>query len=274
VREIEVAAAAGYDGIEIWLRSLEQYLEGGGSLADLRRRIDDLGIRVESAIGFARWIVDDVAERARALEGVKRDMERLAQLGCARIAAPPAGATKDPRLDLRRVAERYRALLETGDQFGVVPQVEVWGASKNLGRLAEAVYVAVECGHPNACLLPDVYHLYRGGSGFEGLGLLGGRAVQVFHINDYPADPPRERLTDADRVLPGQGVAPLGEVLRTLASHGREIALSLELFNRDLWKLDPGQVARTGLEAMKSQVRRAAAAAEDPAMKRRESHAA
>ena len=48
-----------------------------------------------------------------------------------------------------------------------------------------------------------------------GLRLLGGAAVQVFHMNDYPADPPREKITDAHRVYPGDGVAPIADILRT-----------------------------------------------------------
>ena len=59
------------------------------------------------------------------------------------------------------------------------------------------MFVAIESGHPKACLLPDVYHIYKGGSDFAGLGLLSGSAIQVFHVNDYPADPPRETINDA-----------------------------------------------------------------------------
>ena len=74
------------------------------------------------------------------------------------------GRDEDVSVDLLAAAERYRALCELGEQMGVVPQVEVWGFSKTLKRLGEAVLVAVESGHPEACVLPDVYHLYKGGS--------------------------------------------------------------------------------------------------------------
>ena len=105
-----------------------------------------------------------------------------------------------------------------GDHIGVVPQVEVWGFSKTLPRLGQAALVAIESGHPKACVLPDVYHLYKGGSDFTGLKLLNGAAVHVFHMNDYPADPPRESIGDSDRVYPGDGVAPLTDILRRCAT--------------------------------------------------------
>jgi sugar phosphate isomerase/epimerase len=119
------------------------------------------------------------------------------------------------------------------------------------------LFVASECGHPLACMLPDVYHIYKGGSPLTGLRLIHGPAMHVFHINDYPADPPRERIADADRVYPGDGVAPLTEILRTLDAVGFQGFLSLELFNRDYWREDALSVARTGLQKMKQAVQAA-----------------
>jgi 2-keto-myo-inositol isomerase len=252
--EIELVAKAGYDGIEPWMREIEQYQKDGGNLRDLRKKLDDLGLTVESAIGFARWISDDDNERTQGLEQAKRDMDLLRQLGGKRIAAPPTGATNKPGLDLARAAERYRALLELGAEMGVVPQLELWGFSPNLSRLGEVAYVATEAGHPDACLLLDVYHIYKGGSDFAGLRMINGHAMHVLHINDYPAAPPRESINDRDRVYPGDGVAPLPRILRTLHDSGFRGMLSLELFNPEYWKQDAELVVKTGLEKIKASV--------------------
>lgn len=254
VEEVKVTSRAGYTGLEPWVRDVQKYAESGGSLKDLRKQIADAGLTVESAIGFSRWIVDDDAERMKALDQAKREMEIVRRIGGTRIAAPPSGATNKPGLNLDRAAERYRDLLEAGKQIGVVPQVEVWGFSKNLARLGDSVYVAIESGHPDACLLPDVYHIYKGGSDFAGLKMLGPQAVHVFHMNDYPADPPRDTISDRDRVYPGDGVAPLTEILRTMRAIGFRGALSLELFNPKYWKEDPNTVAATGLKKMRAAV--------------------
>ncbi len=258
-KEVDVTAEAGYDAIEPWVSSLQEYTRGGGKLADIRKRIEDHGLTVESAISFPRWIVDDDAVRAEAVEQVKREMDLLAQIGGKRIAAPPAGATGGAQLDLLKAAERYRTLLELGDQMGVVPQVEVWGSSKNLHRLGQSMFVVIESGHPKASLLPDVYHIYKGGSDFNGLKTISSRTIQVFHLNDYPADPPRETIRDGDRVMPGDGVAPLTQILRDLCDNGSQAVLSLELFNRVYWEKDPLEVAREGLAKMKRAVQSAIA---------------
>ena len=252
VKEIEVTAKAGYDSIEPWIGTIEEYVKGGGTLKELKQRIIDSGLTVESGIGFAEWIAEDETRRAQGLERAKHDMEMLAQIGGKRLAAPPAGATNLPKLDFLAAAERYRALLEAGDQIGVVPQIEVWGFSKNLNRLGECVCVAIESGHPKACVLADVYHLYKGGSDFRGIHLLGPDAIPVLHMNDYPADPPRDKIDDSHRVYPGDGVAPVKEILRLLHHAGGQTVLSLEVFNRTYWKEDPLEVAKTGLAKMKA----------------------
>ena len=257
IKEIELAARAGFQAIEPWVRDIQGYLEQGGDLAELRKRIHDSGLSVESAIAFSRWISEDETERQKGLEEARRDMDLLAQIGGKRIACPPSGATDTAGLNLFKAAERYRELLELGDKMGVVPQLEVWGFSKNLSRLGEAVFVAVESGHRDACLLPDVYHIYKGGSDYEGLRLLSEHAIHAFHMNDFPADPPRETIGDGDRVFPGDGIAPLQQIIQDIYHINPEMVLSLELFSSVYWQQDAFEVAQTGLKKLKKAVAQA-----------------
>jgi sugar phosphate isomerase/epimerase len=254
VEEVEIVGRAGYQALEPWVRELEEYAKGGGNLKDLGKRITDRGLKVESAIDFFEWIVDDDAKRKKGLENARRSMDMVKQIGGTRIAAPPAGATDQAGMPLLSVAQRYRELLDIGKQIGVVPQVEVWGFSKLLNRLGDAALVAIESGHKDAGILADVYHLYKGGSGFTGINLLNGASLHVLHMNDYPADPPRATITDAQRIYPGEGVAPLKTFLRDLRRIGFQGVLSLELFNREYWRRDALAVARTGLEKMSAVV--------------------
>ncbi|MGC8640006.1 MAG: sugar phosphate isomerase/epimerase family protein [Isosphaeraceae bacterium] len=253
VQEIEIAAKAGFQGMEPWIDELRRYADGGGSLADLGKRFRDAGIHVESAIDFFEWAVDDKPRRGKALDAARKSMEILLKIGGKRLAAPPVGVTNQP-VEPLRLAERYRALLELGDQLGIVPQAEIWGFSRSLGRLGEAAQVAIETGHPSACILPDVFHLFKGGSPLEGIRLLSPAAIHVFHLNDYRARPAREKQTDADRIFPGDGIAPYKTILRDLRIGGFHVMLSLELFNRAYWRQDPLTVAKQGFEKMKALV--------------------
>ena len=254
VKELEVAAEAGFRSVEIWIDTLQKYLDKGGTLADAKKRLNDLGVVVENCIGFAPWIVEDEATRKKGLEQMKREMDVLAQIGCKRTAAPPVGATQNYLLDLKQVGARYRAALEIGDKTGVIPQLEMWGFSTNLSRVSEVMFVALESGHPSAKVLLDIFHLYKGGSSIETLPLVSSASIDILHMNDYPTNLRAANITDADRIYPGDGIAPIHRVLQTLQNHNKPLILSVEVFNKNYYKQDSLVVTKTALAKLKAVV--------------------
>ena len=251
-REIEVASQAGYSGIEVWMNKIQRFTENGGKLPELKKRFNDNGVPLINVIAFAEWIVDDEDRRRRGVEQMKRDMEILAELDCPYIAAPASGATGKRIDDLDECGKRYAEILEMGELIGVLPILELWGSSATMSKLSDCVTIAIATGNPKASLLLDAYHLYRGGNKFESLTQISGKSLKVFHINDYPVDPPREKLKDADRVYPGDGICPIRDVLKTIKASGFTGTLSLELFNQKYWESgNPLSVAKTGYEKIR-----------------------
>jgi sugar phosphate isomerase/epimerase len=253
IEEIDIAAAAGYDGIEPWIQELDTFVKSGGSLKALGQRIADAGLVVPNVIGFFEWAVDDNERRKAGLAEAARNMTMCSQIGCSQLAAPPFGVT-EVRIDLDRLSERYLALLGMGAETGVTPMLEFWGISETLGTLGEAVHVAMSVDHRDARVLADVYHMYKGASPHTGLRLVGSETLGLVHINDYPADPARDESSDADRVYPGDGVAPLSQILGDLEHVGYHGMLSLELFNERIWQQDALTAAKTGLDKMQQAV--------------------
>ena len=253
--EVDLAAKVGFQAIEPWTRELDDFRKKHGSLKDLRKRIDDAGIKVADAIGFAQWIVDDDKVRAKGLEQAKHDMEMVAEIGGTHIAAPPAGATDRTDMALNVIAERYHALLELGKKTGVTPVLELWGGSKTLSKLSEVAYVAIEAQHEDACLLLDIYHLYKGGNDFDSLALLDGKRMPAIHTNDYPDKPERAKINDSARVYPGDGIAPLTKIFKTLQAIGFDGYLSVELFNRTYWKQSPEKVAQAAIDKTRAAIK-------------------
>lgn len=253
-KSIDIAARAGYDSVELWVPEIKAFKEGGNSLKTLKKFLDDSHVTVEDAIGFAPWMVEDDTQRAAGFAQMKEEMEMMAELGCTRIAAPSSGVKADAPLDLFKVGERYKQLLDLGRKTGVMPLLEFWGSSPVFYHFGQALMAAAAANDPDARILPDVYHLFRGGSGFDCLKMVSGHLIDVIHMNDYPSDVPREQQKDSNRVYPGDGVAPLKQILTDLSNMGGTKVLSLELFNLEYWKNDALTVAKTGLEKMRKAV--------------------
>ncbi|WP_339903892.1 sugar phosphate isomerase/epimerase, partial [uncultured Cyclobacterium sp.] len=185
---IEIAAEAGYDGIEIWIQDLQKYLAEGNSTSVLASQIKDSGLKVENAIGFAPWMANDEEKSKQGFKQMEEEMNLLAAIGCHRVAAPGIGA--EAPVDLFSAGNKFKELINLGRKTGVMPQLEFWGAFKPFHHLGQILMVAAIANDPDARLLPDIYHLFRGGSGFDGLKLVSGDAVEIFHMNDFPANIP------------------------------------------------------------------------------------
>jgi 2-keto-myo-inositol isomerase len=255
IKSLEIASRAGYEYVELWLSDIKAYIEGGKSTSNLKKLITDNKLEVANAIGFAAWMVDDDDQRKTGFIQMENEMNIVAELGCTRIAAPSSGVKNDKPLDLFKAGERYSQLLELGRKTGVMPQLEFWGSSKTFYHLGQAIMVLAVADDPDGRLLADVYHLYRGGSGFNGLKMLNGKVIEIFHMNDFVSSIPVEQQTDKDRVFPGDGAAPMKQILNDLINMGGRKILSLELFNQEYWKNDALTTAKTGLEKMQRLVK-------------------
>ena len=245
VEYIEIASKAGYDAIEVWVGDLRDFLTKSGSLNQVKEVLDKSQLTVANAIGFAPWLNEN-----GGLEAMQNDMELLAKIGCQRIAAPPVGHEGNMPLDLFKTGRQYKKLLELGRETGVMPQLEFWGVSEIFNHLGQAVMVTTVSGDTDARILPDVFHMFKGGTEFSALEMLNPDLVDVFHLNDYMLSIPREQQKDEDRVYPGDGDAPINMVIEFLNRSSKSKTLSVELFNKEYWKLPAEEVAKTALLKM------------------------
>ena len=144
--------------------------------------------------------------RARGFAQAEREMRMLAELGCVAVAAPPFGNVAG--VSLTTMAGHFAHLASWREGLASSRTLSFGVGHTTLSRLSEALYVAMESGVSNAKLLLDPFHMYTGGSELASLAYLNGANIGIVHVNDYPAAPAREQITDAERVFPGEGVAP------------------------------------------------------------------
>lgn len=247
--KIRVASEAGYAAIELWHDEVDGYCQEVHPLAEIRTMLSDAGLHLASMIYLKGWWETEGKERVIVLDECRRRMEQAAELGAAIcIAGPPAGSA-----DMESGVLRYRELLELGKSIGVVPALEFLGFVDEFHTLAGAVQVARATGRPDACVVIDPFHLFRGGDGIEVMAELDitAKEIGILHFNDTPEEPARELQHDRHRVMPGDGHLNLQRYVGIASEVGYQGPLSLELFNEELWTHDPLEIARQGLDRMR-----------------------
>ena len=247
LQQIEVARKAGYEAIELWHDHIDAHLQSGGTLTEIRRAIDDNGLAVPTTIYLAGWFQPAGAEHSTALDEVRRRLEQSAAVGATyAIAGPPAG-----KADRELGARHYSELLEVGKSFGIKPAFEYLGFVEDINTIDDAIDIIRRSGHPDATIVVDPFHCWRGGGPIASLAKLKASQIAISHFNDAPSEPDPATQQDSDRVMPGDGAIDLRFYCDQLSSVGYDGYLSLELFREDLWTIDPLDVATIGLEKMR-----------------------
>jgi sugar phosphate isomerase/epimerase len=245
--KIDAAAAAGFRAIELWNDDVTAYLEAGGTMNDLRARLNDHGLTVPSVIAIMGFVGNEEPGRTERLGEARRRMEQARDLGAPFIvASPPMG-----RADPNRCGDDYGELLELGRLVGIRPAMEFLGFVEQVNNIRSARTIMEHTGDPTATIVLDWFHMVRGDGRetmLEDLRALKAEQIAIVHLDDVPYGRPWSEVGDGDRVYPGDGDIPLATLFETLRGTGYAGPVSLELFSVELWKQDPYQVAKTGFE--------------------------
>lgn len=252
--DIRVAGEAGYQVVEVRDAKIERYLAAGGSLTALRHKLHAAHVEVLSVNAIEDSTLHTGDRLERILVRCRTLCEWAKALDCPYVVAvpsflPPADLSETQVRD--RTVSSLRAMASVAAGFDVRLGFEFLGfptCSVNTVRAARGILD--DLGDPRIGLVIDAFHFYAGGSQLEDLDGLDGSRVFIVHLDDAEAGAPA-RLTDAHRLLPGEGVIPLNALIDRLDRAGYRGAYSLELFRPEYWTWDPQELARRGLESMR-----------------------
>ena len=236
-------ASAGFDAVELWLDKLKPFLEKH-TLKDARKLLADRGIKAIGACYQGGLMLTRDKQRQEVLAEFRTKLETCEALGVPVLVVPsdfPAGSvTRD---DYDRAADGLREAADIAGRHKVALAIEFIKGGKLVGSLRTALALARKTEKKNVGVLLDTFHLYAGASKVEHILEMKKSELLLVHINDL-APGYIEIATDKDRVLPGEGVLPLKEMLNTLSRIGYDGYCSVELFNEELWRQDTQEAAR------------------------------
>ena len=248
------SAGAGYRGsLEGWSRAGIRHVEITNTLLDgflktdslpaARRVLTDLGLTPVSGACGVPGLWEPNPDRSTSLENFKKRCEMFAALGLTHIYSPTTTTQKFTLDDYKAGANNMREVGEIAKQFGMTAMAEAVRSSTFISTLTTLLNMTREAAHPNMKPLLDFYHFWSGNNKLEDLDLIRPREIGHVHFQDVP-DMPRELLDNTTRFIPGDGNAPVTQMLRKLADKGYAGPLSVELFLPKFQQGDAFEVAQ------------------------------
>lgn len=246
--KIAAAAAAGFDGIEIFENDL---VVSPWSPAEVRRRCADLGLTIDLYQPFRDFeaVPPDLLRANLARAGRKFDV--MADLGadtmlvCSSVSEAAVDDDNLAAAQLRELADRAaaRGMRIAYEALAWGRHVSTWDHSWRIVRRAD---------HPALGLCLDSFHILSRSTPIDGIaGITPGK---IFFLQ--LADAPRLRMdvlqwSRHHRLFPGQGSFDLAGFVGLVLRAGYTGPLSLEVFNDVFRQADPD---RTAVDAMRSLV--------------------
>jgi len=226
--KLQAAAAAHFDGVEIFENDLLQY---PGTPAELRRICADLGLAIDMFQPFRDFDGSSQAQVRRNLERAARKFDVMHELGTELILVC-SNVQPDALGDAALLAEQFAQLAELAVQRGmrVAYEALAWGSKVN--RWAQAWDVVQRVNHPSFGLALDSFHTLSLRDDPSGITRLPGDKIFFVQLADAPWVQ-TDVLSHSRhyRCFPGQGEFDVTGFTKAALDAGYSGPLSLEIFN-------------------------------------------
>jgi 2-keto-myo-inositol isomerase len=252
--DVQAAAAAGFDYLEIWAAKLREFLKTH-SVSDLKTLFDQNKLKPLSINSIEQITFRDAA----AYAVIKAQCEELcaiaAAIGCPYVVVVP-GKFPPGGLSSYEVIEEtvgvLRELASIAERHGVALAFEFLGQRDcSVQTLELADEIVQKVNRRNIGLVIDSFHFHTGASTIKMIDALDPKRVFIFHINDAEDLPP-DQLTDAHRLLPGLGILKLKDMIEAFKRIGYDQVASVEVFRPEYWERDPFELAREAKAAVEA----------------------
>jgi sugar phosphate isomerase/epimerase len=255
-----VIAEAGFRGIGLRYNLLEDFLSRGGTLEQVRSLLRQHGLSFTEGAFLAEWQFNDgaplICKRKREggpaeahevlMQALRQFMERCAELECINITAVPALYQAG---DLAVAAEEFGSLCDLARRYGLRICLEFIAKAPQVNNMKTAHELVAAAVRGNGGLVVDTFLFHESGSRLGDLAAV--PVERIFNVQLADAkDLPRDQLNMlADRLYPGEGVAPVGEIVSLLARAGYGGFWTVEIFNAEYARLPVSEVARRAYES-------------------------
>ncbi len=250
--DIRIAGEAKFDVLEITATTLDKFLESH-SIGEARQLIDAAHLKAHAINSIEKINFRDAAGRNEVLARTRQLAEYSAALGCPWIIAVPGPGPQGTAWQeiCDNTVASLQAMSVAAEPYGVKLAFEFLGFPWcTVQTAAQAWEIVKTTNRPNVGMVIDTCHFYAGNSALDSIRAIDASKLAVFHINDVEAMP-KDRITDANRLFPGDGVIPLKQIVGAVRGIGFDGVASVEIFRPEYWQRDPLAMAKEAFEKSK-----------------------
>jgi len=256
---IIIASKAGFNGMGLRFNLLKDYIKAGHSIEDAKRLIEKHKL-ITTEMGFlGSWMFRNgiplAGKRARSGETDEQLIEEMEYLFLVtkELGSPPITALVELNEtgSLQKAIEDFGWLCDRAAKHDLRIMLEFSGSAPQINRIKDAWNLIQTSKRPNCGLLLDSFLMFMKDLFLEDLELVLPEKIFTVHISDAKPKPKNELNMLKDRLIPGEGVIPLKDLVRAVQKKGYDGFYTVEIFNEEYNRQDPLTIAKRSLEGLK-----------------------
>jgi sugar phosphate isomerase/epimerase len=249
-KDIPAYARHGFPGIELWLNKVsrngapyDKLPEGeidDSEIADLVEALDKAGLRAASVVCAGGLTFSDEALRRERISHLRFTIRFAAAVGAGCVLVVPGdleGAERSTAV--ARTAAALEEALPDAHHHGVDLAIEPLRPihTNFVNTLPQALEIVTAVDDPHCGVCMDTFQVWRGADQRDDVLSEIREAAQRTQIVQV-ADSRVEARSREDRLIPGEGVLPLEELLAPLFATQYAGWLAVEIMSSELWAGD------------------------------------
>jgi len=238
--------AAGFTQVEFVIPQVKQWMAAapGRTTKDVKALLDKYKL---TCIGGFETTIQAFGDEAARKENHALHIANAKLLSeiCPGGSTIVVGTDGNEKNDLDTLKAIGKTMRDVAAQFpaGVKLAVE-FNWSPVVKSLRSAAIVASAAASDRVGILFDPAHFHCTPSKFDDLTPAVVKQIIHVHVDDMRDKPGDRSNCNSDRVLPGEGVVGIKQLVERLEAHGYKGAFSIEMFNDDLWAMPAGEAAK------------------------------
>ncbi|MEO8779691.1 MAG: TIM barrel protein [Rhodanobacter sp.] len=246
-QKLEVAAAAGFDGVELCQPNL---VASELSPESIRKIAADLGLTIVALQALRNFEAGPERLMQRSFSRARQQLEVTARLGSPLLLIG-SNTSADTIADTSLAAEHLHRLAEMAAEFGLSLGFEAlpWGRHVTDYRAAWQLVKAVGSDHLGLVL--NSFHALSMGTDLGQITEIPASRIALVHVADAPdLDIGIRHLSRHYRCFPGQGSLPLEEFARRVAETGYDGYYSNDVLSDAFLTSSGAAIAREGMSSL------------------------